>query len=80
MPADRTLRPGLKVQVHDNGHGVADFQKLLSLHESGWDAATHDEEQPFGIGFSKCLYSATRCVVTLEPGRTAIVDIAGEQA
>ena len=22
MPADRTLRPGLKVQVHDNGHGI----------------------------------------------------------
>ena len=49
--------------VHDNGHGVADFQKLLSLHESGWDAETCAREQPFGIGFLKCLYAATRCVV-----------------
>lgn len=56
--ATKTLR------VADNGGGIDDFQKLLTLNESGWDAATRDEEQPFGIGFSKCLYSATRCIVT----------------
>jgi hypothetical protein len=56
--ATKTLR------VADNGDGIDDFQKLLTLNESGWDAATRDEEQPFGIGFSKCLYSAVRCVVT----------------
>ena len=52
------------LRIADDGGGIDDFQKLLTLNESGWDAATRDEEQPFGIGFSKCLYSATRCVVT----------------
>ena len=51
------------LSVHDNGRGLDDFQKLLSLHESGWDESTCVEEQPFGVGFSKCLYAATRCVV-----------------
>ena len=49
--------------IRDDGHGLDDFQKLLSFHESGWDAATSAEERPFGVGFSKCLYAATRCVV-----------------
>jgi len=52
------------LSVHDNGRGLDDFQKLLSLHESGWDESTCVEEQPFGVGFSKSLYAATRCVVT----------------
>jgi len=49
--------------VQDNGGGLDDFQKLLSFHESGWDDATSAEERPFGVGFSKCLYAATRCIV-----------------
>lgn len=49
--------------VLDDGCGLDDFQKLLSFHESGWDAATSIEERPFGVGFSKCLYAATRCIV-----------------
>jgi hypothetical protein len=50
--------------VRDNGCGITDFQKLLSFHESGWDGVIRDEEHPFGIGFSKCLYAANRCIVT----------------
>lgn len=53
----RTLR------VRDNGRGLDDFQRLLMLHESGWDEAICRQDQPFGVGFSKCLYAATRCVV-----------------
>ena len=49
--------------VYDDGCGLDDFQKLLSLHESGWDEATVAEESPFGVGFSKCLYASTRCIV-----------------
>ena len=52
------------LRVHDDGRGLDDFQKLLSFHESGWDAATCADERPFGIGFSKCLYAAARCIVT----------------
>lgn len=51
------------LRVQDDGCGLADFRKLLSLHESGWDAATCTEEQPFGVGFSKCLYAVSRCIV-----------------
>lgn len=57
-PEDQVLR------VVDDGHGVADFQKLLSFHESGWDEGLTDQEHPFGVGFTKCLYAATRIVAT----------------
>ncbi|RTL56509.1 MAG: ATP-binding protein [Rhodocyclaceae bacterium] len=50
--------------VQDDGCGLDDFQKLLSFHESGWNLATSAEEHPFGVGFSKCLYAASRCIVT----------------
>jgi Histidine kinase-, DNA gyrase B-, and HSP90-like ATPase len=50
--------------VRDDGCGLTDFQKLLSFHESGWDADTRSKERPFGVGFSKCLYAASRCIVT----------------
>ncbi len=49
--------------VRDDGHGIGDFQKLLTFNESGWDESTTDLERPFGIGFSKCLYAASRCIV-----------------
>lgn len=51
------------LQVADDGRGLIDFQKLLSFNESGWDASICAEEHPFGVGFSKCLYAASRCIV-----------------
>jgi hypothetical protein len=51
------------LHVTDDGRGIDDFQKLLSFNESGWDANTCAEERPFGVGFSKCLYAASRCIV-----------------
>lgn len=56
-PATRVLR------VIDDGHGITDFQKLLTFNESGWEDDTADKEHAFGVGFSKCLYSAQRCIV-----------------
>lgn len=50
------------LSVKDDGCGINDFQKLLTFHESGWDAATL-AEHPFGVGFTQCLYSAKRCIV-----------------
>ncbi len=49
--------------VRDDGRGIDDFQKLLTFNESGWDEPICDAEHPFGIGFSKCLYAASRCIV-----------------
>jgi hypothetical protein len=59
------------LRVEDDGRGLDDFQKLLSFHESGWDAATSAEERPF-VGFSKCLYAATRCIVASKHQRVDI--------
>lgn len=67
--SSRTLR------VRDNGSGIDDFQKLLTFHESGWEDAVKQQEQPFGVGFSKCLYAASRCVV-LSNGLQADIDTA----
>jgi hypothetical protein len=53
-----------KLQVTDNGHGIEDFSKLLAFNESGWNDAVQTAEHPFGIGFSYCLYAASRCIVT----------------
>lgn len=60
------------LRVQDDGHGIEDFQKLLSFHESGWDEGTTEQENPFGIGFTKCLYAASRIVVTSGGHRVAI--------
>lgn len=51
------------LRIIDDGCGIQDFQKLLTFNESGWNENTHRDERPFGIGFSKCLYSASRCIV-----------------
>ena len=63
--------------VRDDGAGIDDFQKLLTFHESGWNDATCRQERPFGIGFSKCLYAATRCSVSSGGKR---IDFATEHA
>ena len=49
--------------VRDDGCGIDDFQKLLTFGESGWDQTTIADENAFGLGFTKCLYSAKRCTV-----------------
>ena len=41
---------GTNLTVEDDGRGIGDFQHLLSVAESGWDAETIEREHPFGIG------------------------------
>lgn len=53
----------LRLIVQDDGCGLQDFQALLTFHHSGWDSQTVVDERPFGLGFTKCLYAATRCIV-----------------
>ncbi len=60
------------LSIQDNGCGIDDFQKLLTFNETGWNEATQQDESPFGIGFSKCLYAAGRCIVA---SRGRFVDI-----
>ena len=42
--------------VEDNGSGIADFQDLFSVADSGWSAETVAEEEPFGMGFLLAVY------------------------
>jgi hypothetical protein len=53
-----------RLRVSDDGCGIDDFQKLLSIHESGWDEQLARDEGAFGMGFSKCLYAAQSVTVT----------------
>jgi hypothetical protein len=54
---------GKRLVVIDDGCGVQDFQRLLTINESGWSEDTVEAERPFGVGFSKCLYAASRVSV-----------------
>lgn len=49
--------------VTDDGCGIADPQKLLSVAESGWDDAVVESDSPYGIGFLSALYTAKRIEV-----------------
>ena len=60
---DITFHGGV-LTVKDDGCGVGDFQKLLTVAESGWDLETVEREHPFGIGFLSALYACKRIAVT----------------
>ena len=65
---DATAR---RLTVIDDGCGIEDFQRLLTFNESGWDEDTIRTEHAFGLGFSKCLYAASRVTVTSRGQRLA---------
>jgi hypothetical protein len=56
------------VTVQDDGAGIHDFQRLVTLGTSGWSRETTNAEDPAGMGFfSLCLsgvevFSGNRCV------------------
>ena len=54
---------GGTLTIKDDGCGVSDFQKLLTVAESGWDLETVEREHPFGIGFLSALYACKRIAV-----------------
>jgi hypothetical protein len=61
--------------VRDDGEGVSDFQKLVTICESGWDEETAKSEKSFGMGFMKALYSARHCTV-ISRGKSVTLDTA----
>lgn len=50
-------------EIADNGIGIADFSKLLSIAISGWGADVQQEDQPYGLGFLSVVYAAARLEV-----------------
>lgn len=59
------------LEVVDEGGGISDFQKLLEIASSGWDAETIERESCYGIGFMSALYSAERIEVESNGKRLA---------
>lgn len=48
---------GSQITVRDNGRGIDDFQNLLTLGGSGWDANVTTTEDPAGMGFFSLCHS-----------------------
>ena len=67
---DLTIKPGEPTEDHcvitvqDNGHGIEDFQSLLTLGTSDWSAETQSAEDPAGMGF----FSLCRSLVEVYSG------------
>lgn len=52
------------VQVIDNGCGISDFGKLLTLCESGWGQDVQDSDAPYGVGFLSAIMASSEFTVT----------------
>lgn len=71
------------LSVFDDGCGISDFQKLLTICESGWSADVVEHDQPYGVGFlSAILASKDFKVISNGQTLTANVDelLAGKPA
>lgn len=44
--------------VKDNGCGVADFNKLLTMCESGWSEEVRQRDEPYGVGFLSAILAS----------------------
>ena len=56
----------------DNGHGIQDFQKLLTLLDSEWPDEVVETEDPAGMGFF-CLSATGRPVIVRSKGNLAVI-------
>jgi hypothetical protein len=54
LPGDGAVS---RIAFHDNGRGVEDFQKLLTLGDSDWSTAVRETEDPAGMGFFSLCHS-----------------------
>lgn len=61
----------MRLTVIDDGCGIEDLSKLLTVAESGWDEAVCEREHPYGMGFLSALYSAKFLVVESRGRRLA---------
>ncbi len=42
----------------DDGCGIADFEPMFTIAETGWNESVQDDERPFGMGFISTLFYA----------------------
>lgn len=52
-----------QVVFTDNGHGIKDFSKLLTVAESGWSEETIQRDNPFGMGFMALLCAGKQITI-----------------
>ena len=52
------------LRVSDNGCGVRDFNKLLTLCESGWSQDVQESDTPYGVGFLSAIMASSEFTVT----------------
>ncbi|HET6843507.1 MAG TPA: ATP-binding protein [Candidatus Angelobacter sp.] len=57
-----------RIVVHDNGRGIENFQSLLTLGSSEWEAETQVREDPAGMGF----FSLCRSEVQVHSGNRSV--------
>lgn len=62
------------LNIFDNGCGVSDFQKLLTLCESGWSADVVEHDQPYGVGFLSAIL-ASKSFVVVSGGQMLTADV-----
>lgn len=60
-----------QVDVVDDGAGIADLQKVLSIAESGWGPEIMETETPYGMGFLSCLFAASHVTIVSKAQRIA---------
>ena len=68
-----TTSKGTRIEFEDNGTGIDDFAKLLSLGDSKWDAETDRVEDPAGFGFFSLIHTG---VSVLSNGLRAFISTA----
>lgn len=61
--------------VVDNGIGIADFAKLFTLSESGWNESLASAENSFGMGFFSVFFAADEVLVQSK-GQSMLIDCA----
>jgi len=55
---------GNDLRVIDNGCGISDFSKLLTLCESGWSQDVQESDAPYGVGFLSAIMASSEFTVT----------------
>ncbi len=56
-------RQGNALIFSDDGSGIADFQTLFTIGQSGWSGQTQSLENPFGMGFTSALFACETLTV-----------------
>jgi hypothetical protein len=44
-----------KITIADDGIGLEDPESLFTMSKTGWDEATKEDQNPFGLGFFSCV-------------------------